>query len=230
MNPRRHAAAWSLPQLGVEPGPGPRPARRESRRSRALRQLDRDLAGGGRNTRAVTLRPLAAPLPFRGLPVRSFDLVALQPPRAASRASSACSPGPRPWTARRRRRGRSRRPRPTSWISLGQPEQRQRPGDRALPDLEPLGELALREPAARQQRLEGPGLLDRPQVLAEAVLDELVLQQVLGAAVARRRRRRRASPARRAGRPASGARRRRRRSGPPRRPSGPGSAGAGPGP
>ena len=71
-------------------------------------------------------------------------------------------------------------------------------------------------------------LLDRLQVLAQGVLDELDGQQFGRRRAARRRSRRRCSAARRAPRPATAARRRRSRSAPCPRPSGPGSAGAGP--
>ena len=69
---------------------------------------------------------------------------------------------------------------------LGELQQRQRPGDRGVADLEALGELPLGEAPGGQERPVGAGLLDRLQVLAQGVLDELVLQQVLGRGVLRR--------------------------------------------
>src|SRR5512135_1423488 len=62
---------------------------------------------------------------------------------------------------------------------LGQVQQGERLGDRPLSDVQPLGELDLVQAAARHQCPVGLGLLDRPQVLPETVLDELLLEDLV---------------------------------------------------
>ena len=130
-----------------------------------------------RNTFDVSLE---APLLFFVF-VEVFALISsrFRPPLTASRPRGLVQPGRGPWTVDKRRcpADVARIDRPLDL--LGQSEQGQGLGDRPLPDLESLGQLPLREPATFHQGLECPGLFDRPKVFAEAVLDQLVFEQVL---------------------------------------------------